>query len=242
MKKSEKIVHLAVMILCELFTVATIMMLFARNMHNRLPLAFATLILILIPELVGQLFRCKISMPVYIFAVLYTMGPMLGQCHNLYYTVWWWDKLLHITGGVMFALFGFFLFEFLNKGNHSKVVVTAVFALCFSMAISVLWEFAEYSSDTFLGTDMQNDTLITSIDSYLLDEGVGVIGSIDNIEEVIVNGERLPVKGYIDIGLNDTMLDMLLETLGAVAAVIFYLIDKGKHPAFQMKRSGDNRV
>lgn len=234
MKKSEKTARLTVIVLCELFTVATIIMLFVKEMQDRLPLAFGTLLMILIPAFVERLFRCKMNTFVYIFAVFYTIEPMLGQCHNLYYTLWWWDKLLHITGGVMFALFGFFLFELLNKGNKSKLILTAVFALCFSMAISMLWEFVEYSADTFLGTDMQDDRIITSIHSYMLDDGVGVVGSIDNIEEVIVNGKKLPVDGYIDIGLNDTMLDMLLETLGAIAAVVICLMDKGKHPAFQI--------
>lgn len=116
--------------------------------------------------------------------------------------------------------------------------MTAMFALCFSMAIAVLWEFCEFGADTFLGMDMQDDTVITHINSYLLDEGVGVAGSIENIEEVIVNGQLLPVKGYIDIGLTDTMLDILLETMGAVVVAIIYIVSKGKFAVFKKKEPG----
>ena len=49
---------------------------------------------------------------------------------------------------------------------------------------------------------MQRDTLVTAIRSYDLGDAVGVIGSIDQIDSVIVNGVAL--EGYIDIGLIDS--------------------------------------
>ena len=58
-------------------------------------------------------------------------------------------------------------------------------------------------------------------------------GSIPNIQSVSVNGLLLPVDGYIDIGLIDTMLDMLLETVGAIAACMIILLDKDRHPIIQ---------
>ena len=58
---------------------------------------------------------------------------------------------------------------------------------------------------------------------------MGVIGSISNIESVVVNDAVLPTGGYIDIGLVDTMLDMLLETIGAVITCMIMWLDKGKH-------------
>ena len=48
-----------------------------------------------------------------------------------------------------------------------------------------------------------------------------------------MNGLLLPVDGYIDIGLIDTMLDMLLETVGAIAACMIILLDKDRHPIIQ---------
>ena len=45
----------------------------------------------------------------------------------------------------------------------------------------------------------------------------------------------LPVKGYIDIGLTDTMLDMLLETMGAVVVAIIYIASKGNLAVFKKK-------
>ena len=231
MGKTEKIVRITATALVELFTAATIIMLLINKQYDRLPLAFATLLISLVPKITEKIFKCKIVLPVYIFMLCYFIGPMLGQCYNLYYIVSWWDKLLHILGGVVFALFGLYLFRVFAGSGKKKLLFTAIFALCFSMAVSVLWEVAEFSADSLAGTDMQNDTVVTEINSYLFGEGIGVVGSVENIKEVVIDGNPLPFNGYIDIGLNDTMWDLILEMLGALAVSIIYLIDRGRHPA-----------
>ena len=232
MHKNEKWIKLIGTILCEIFTVCTILMLLASGEPDRLLLAFATLLLAAMPMLLEKLLHCRISLPVYIFALAYAVGPMLGHCWKLYYTVPVWDKLLHISGGVMFAILGAYFFDLLAK-NKELPVVRTIFALCFSMAIAVLWEFCEFGADTFLGMDMQDDTVIHSLTSYLLGESLGVTGSIENIESVVVNGVALP--GYIDIGLIDSMLDMLLETLGAMVTCLMLWIHRGKRPWIHKK-------
>ena len=230
MRKNEKWIKLTGTVLCEIFTVCTIIMLLAGSEPDRLLLAFATLLLAALPMLLEKLLHCRISLPVYIFALAYAIGPMLGHCWKLYYTVPVWDKLLHISGGVMFAILGAYFFDLLVK-NKELPVVRTIFALCFSMAIAVLWEFCEFGADTFLGMDMQDDTVIHSLTSYLLGESLGVTGSIENIQSVTVNGIALP--GYIDIGLTDSMLDMMLESLGALVTCLLVLLDKGRHPLIQ---------
>ena len=94
------------------------------------------------------------------------------------------------------------------------------------------WEFVEFGSDRLLGTDMQKDTILAQIRTEYLEDAPGAVGMINNIEEVIVNGERIPVKGYIDIGLFDSMADMFVESAGALLVAVFYLIDRGKHMLF----------
>lgn len=232
MHKNEKRIKLTGTVLCEIFTVCTILMLLASGEPDRLLLAFATLLLAAMPMLLEKLLHCRISLPVYIFALAYAVGPMLGHCWKLYYTVPVWDKLLHISGGVMFAILGAYVFDLLAK-NKELPVARTIFALCFSMAIAVLWEFCEFGADTFLGMDMQDDTVIHSLTSYLLGESLGVTGSIENIESVVVNGVALP--GYIDIGLIDSMLDMLLETLGAMVTCLMLWINRGKRPWIHKK-------
>ena len=235
MRKYEKWIKLGGTVLCEIITAFTIVMLLAGSEPDRFALAFGTILLALLPMLFENLLRCRISLPVYLFALAYSIAPMLGHCWKLYYTVPVWDKLLHISGGVMFAILGAYFFDLLTKNNELPAA-KILFALCFSMAIAVLWEFCEFGADTFLGMDMQDDTVIHGLTSYLLGGSLGVTGSISNIQSISVNGVLLPVDGYIDIGLIDTMLDMLLETVGAIAACVIILLDKGRYPMIQAQR------
>ena len=124
MNKKERIARLIGVLLCEAFAVITIIMMIVSKQYDRLLLAFATPFIILAPKILELLFRCKIDLPVYLFGLFYAIGPMLGQCYNLYYTVSWWDKMLHISGGVMFAFLGLFLFEKYVGKDKKKMVRT----------------------------------------------------------------------------------------------------------------------
>ena len=51
--------------------------------------------------------------------------------------------------------------------------------------------------------------------------------TISNIQDVVVNGESLGLGGYLDIGLYDTMGDLIVNLIGAVGfSVIGYFHQK----------------
>ncbi len=229
MKKNEKRVRGVFVLLGQLTALATIISLISSGDGERLLLAFATLLLVLVPEILERVFRCRIRTPLYIAGVLYALGPMMGHCWKFYYTIPFWDKLLHFFGGIVFAVIGFYLFMMISS-NRSNHLAAALFAACFSISIAAVWEFIEYGADVFLGMDMQHDTVVPGITSFLLGTETGVTGSIKNINSVFVDSVPLPVNGYIDIGLHDTMLDMLLESLGALITAAILYADKGRHP------------
>ena len=106
----------------------------------------------------------------------------------------------------------------------------AVVAFCFSMTIGVLWEFFEFGMDWVFGLDMQKDTVLDGIASVLLDpEGLQRPFSIDGIQTVVVNGQDLGLGGYLDVGLVDTMEDLLVNFVGALSfSVIGYRYLKSK--------------
>ena len=184
--------------------------------------------LVSLPFIASKIFRFEMNSYFYVFAELYALSVFLGEVYNLYEHISNWDEILHTCGGFVFAVFGAYLYERTHK-EHGNVLMCAIFALCFSVTLSALWEFAEYGFDTLFGLDMQRDTVINEINSYLFGESIGEVGSTGEINEIIINGVPLEINGYIDIGLHDTMSDMLVETLGAVVFVVFYLIDNGKH-------------
>lgn len=225
----EKVTKLTTTALAVLFSVITVIVMLPTGDAKRVVTAAGTILLVLLPAGVEKWFCRRINLPVYLFSLLYALGPMLGHCWYLYYTTAWWDKLLHFGGGVMFAILGAVCYDGL-AGEKQKTVLRMLFALCFSVTIAVLWEFMEFGMDTFLGMDMQNDTVVTGFSSYLLGPGVGTTGVIENIQTVSINGVDLPFEGYLDIGIIDTMLDMLWGSAGALVVCLLLWMDAGKHP------------
>ena len=76
--------------------------------------------------------------------------------------------------------------------------------------------------------DMQKDTVIQQITSVALDPtNRNIPITISNIQDVVVNGESLGLGGYLDIGLYDTMGDLIVNLIGAVVfSVIGYFHQK----------------
>jgi len=165
-------------------------------------------------------------------------AEILGEINEFYIHFENWDLILHTTNGFIMAGIGYSLVELLNKNKNIQVTLSPIYvsvvAICFSMTIGVFWEFFEYGVDKCLNMDMQKDTIITNINSvkFCKNEKNEVV-SIP-IESIVVNGEDWQNKygGYIDIGLNDTMEDLLVNFVGAVIFSIFgylYTIGKGKY-------------
>ena len=100
------------------------------------------------------------------------------------------------------------------------------------MTIGVLWEFFEFGMDRIFLTDMQKDTVVNVISSVSLNpDGVNKAVIIRDITDTAVNGQSLGLGGYLDIGLIDTMKDLLVNFIGAVVFSVFgyfYTKHKGK--------------
>ena len=80
------------------------------------------------------------------------------------------------------------------------------------MTIGVLWEFFEFGMDRLFHMDMQKDTIVHTISSVMLDPtNKNIPITIDGITSVAVNGKDLGFDGYLDIGLYDTMEDLLVN-------------------------------
>ena len=136
------------------------------------------------------------------------------------------------------AAIGFSLFDILNtklKSIYLSPIFLCLFSFCFSMTIGIIWEFFEYGMDKTFNYDMQKDEYINEIYTVTLDpkQHNNVI-SINNINYTILynnQGKELTkLKGYLDIGLNDTMKDLFVNFIGAIIFNIFgYLYLKNRN-------------
>ncbi len=227
--EKDKIIRLCVFAICELFCIVSLVYfgLIAYSGFSKVAICLVSALCLCAPTIAEKIFKFRVATPVYIFILLYAVSPTLGHAYKFYYLIEWWDILLHATGGLVFALLGAYLPTVFGKKEGNSVLLCAAFGFLFSVFVSVAWEFVEYFCDIIFRSDMQQDTWVNEIRSYLLGNAAGVKGSIEGIESVMVNGQVL--EGYLDIGLIDTMTDMLVETLGAAVYAVIYLLDKGKY-------------
>ena len=224
-----KITRLCAFCACQAFSLVSLVYFAIAGMLSQTLICLLSVICLCLPDLLERLFKMKVALPLYLFVLAYAICPMLGHAYKFYYRIAWWDTLLHTVGGVVFAIFGAYLPKVFLKKNDVNLLLCAAFGLFFSISVSAVWEIIEYAADSLLHTDMQQDTIVSSLYSYLIGDKVGEIGAIETIYGVTVNG--VPMQGYIDVGLIDTMTDVIFETLGALAYCIVYLIDKGKRTA-----------
>ena len=235
-KTKDDIIRICAMTACELFCVFSFFFFaIAEKDNGKAVMSFLSILYVMIPNIVQKLFKFRVDTTLYIFILIYAICPLLGYSYKLYYKLAWWDDLLHAFAGVIFAMFGAYLPKILNKESENSIALCAVVGLAVSIAIAALWEFAEFGMDNLYGTDMQKDTLIYTIRSYLLGEELGLPKGELGIAEVITSTtiNETTLQGYIDIGLIDTMKDMFVETLGAVLYVVLYVGGKGKRFVFE---------
>ena len=143
--------------------------------------------------------------------------------------------MLHTINGFLAAAVGFSMVLLLNDNDKLTFDLSPFFlamvAFCFSMTIGVLWEFFEFGMDWFFHSDMQRDTVVNAIYSASLDPTrSNRVVAVQGIYDVVINGESLGMGGYLDIGLIDTMKDLLVNFVGAVVFSVtgfFYARSKG---------------
>ena len=221
-----------------LVIVMMILQLFNQNYENVF-LCLLTLVLMIVPSVLQVTFKVEFPSGLEIIVLLFIFAAeILGEISSFYIYFPHWDTILHTLNGFLCAALGVSLVEILNKDKRIPFQMSPFFlamvSFCFSMTIGVLWEFFEFGMDTLFLLDMQKDTVIGQISTTYLDptkQNLRVL--IPEITRTAVNGELLAIEGYLDIGLIDTMEDLIVNFIGAfIFALLQYIY--GKH--------GDKRI
>lgn len=197
-----------------------------------------TLFLFLLPYIIERTF--KIDFPSVLERIVFVFifsAEILGEINNFYGTVPFWDVALHTVNGFLCGSIGFSLIYLLNKKTRFmklSPIFVALVSFCFSMTVGIAWEMFEYGMDVTFKTDMQKDEYVTAIRTVDLDpEFDNNVITIDGIDYTIAFDEKgnelVKFKGYLDIGLHDTMSDLIVNFIGAVAFSVFgYLYIKNE--------------
>lgn len=165
-------------------------------------------------------------------------GGLLGSSYNVYMILPWFDSLLHAVSGILFFAAGFMLAEvFFGKDNVNKHFFGKLaFAIFFSTTVGVAWEFFEYLISETMGFDMLEDAMVTDIQSYLLSQSHNVAIELNDITQTVITydgGKEWVINGgYMDLGLYDTLNDLLIAAAGTVSIAIVSIISFYKFPKF----------
>ncbi len=201
--------------------------------YENMFVALLALILFCVPMLIER--SLAIDIPPLMEGIIYCFiyaAEILGEINSFYTIIPGWDTMLHTINGFLVAAVGFSLIDLFNRSERFSFKLSPLFlaivAFCFSMTVGVLWEFFEFGMDQFFGTDMQKDFLVQTVNSVSLNPtGLNTVVH-EPIESLIVNGKdwmQFP-GGYLDIGLIDTMKDLLVNFVGAVifSAIGFFYV------------------
>ncbi len=235
--------NITLLIVLQGFVVLTIVaQLFHRNYYNVF-LCVLTLALFNLPKFVGKKFNVELPSVLESIILLFIFSAeILGEIQSFYTIIPHWDTMLHVLNGFLMAAIGFAMIDILNNDPRFHINMSPYFvafvAFCFSMTVGVLWEFFEFAVDSFLKYDMQKDKIITSFSSVALNpsglnDPVKFGDVIKTVITYIENGEvkEYTVGGYLDIGIIDTMKDLLVNLIGAAVFSIigiFYIKNRGK--------------
>jgi len=191
------------------------------------------LVLFALPLFIERTLRIEIPTVLEICILLFIFAAeILGELQSYYIHFPHWDTMLHTANGFICAAFGFSLVDILTRNKQEKFrlppLYLALGAFCFSMTVGVVWEFFEYAMDTWFLMDMQKDTVVHTLATVTLDPTASnQVILLENIQSAAVNGQELGLGGYLDIGLHDTMRDLLVNFVGAVVfSVIGYIYIK----------------
>ncbi len=207
--KRTQVLYLIVQILSGLLTILSLVGVFLAKedeMKSQYLFNFSQFILMFAVAFVPMILKKNIRLVIpqvlqIVFLIFCICHFFLGEVGEFYLHVKHWDSILHFIGGIVTAIFGFCIVGILNKTDNSGLklspVFIAIFAVCFTISIGVIWEVYEFGSDIILGTNMQR----------YMDSVTG---------ELFIGKEAL----------KDTMKDLILESLSAVAVAIVFIFNE----------------
>ncbi|MCI5700282.1 MAG: hypothetical protein MR308_07910 [Lachnospiraceae bacterium] len=216
--------------------ILTIIRQFFLGSYANMFLGILTLLLFSLPKVIEK--RLGVNIPTGLETVILIFiysAEILGEINAFYVRIPIWDTILHTTNGFLMAAIGFALIDIFNRSEKFSIRMSPFFvafvAFCFSMTVGVVWEFFEFGMDWFFRLDMQKDWILPTISSVKLNPDGANVPIRVAVESLVVNGEEWNLGGYLDIGLVDTMKDLLVNFVGAIIfslVGIVYLQKRGK--------------
>ncbi len=139
--------------------------------YDRVHTYLALPIVLLVPYALEKILKKKlnINLKIIYFCFIF-FADFLGCVVNLYGKISWFDTFTHYLSGIFTAYLGILLMNKFKQTFLSRII----YILGFTCLVAVIWEFFEYSMDSFFGMTLQhadttgvNDTMIDLISAFL---------------------------------------------------------------------------
>ncbi len=210
----------------------------SRGKYSNAFLCVLTIILFALPSVAEKKIGLKIPGPLEITVLFFIFAAgILGEIQSYYAKVPFWDSLLHTVNGFVMAAVGFSMIDLFNNSPRFHMRLSPAFVVltsfCFSVTIGTLWEFYEFAMDLFMKTDMQKDVILNSFATVFVNGGENPPAVFENIRKTVVYTDNgiITFNGYLDVGITDTMKDLMVNFVGAAIFSVFgglYVKNRGK--------------
>lgn len=178
LKKDNKIAILTYLLMCGFVAVSTIVFAIYGEWVSSVS-ALSIFLLMLVPSLLKEQYKIYLPFELDIAIVAFIFSSLfLGSLQNFYEKFPLWDGVLHFQSGLLLGLVGFVVVYLMNVKKTEKFSLSpgfvSVFAVCFALALSVVWEIYEYAMDTWFGYTMQE----TGLPDTMSDLMVNALGAL----------------------------------------------------------------
>ncbi len=112
------------------------------------------------------------------FILLFAIGvaDFLAHAWYLYWTVWWFDVIMHFSAGFCVAMASVLIWQYFFDKNISLKKSVAI-SFLFVLTVGLMWEIFE----TFFGIEQLSDGynyVMDTVSDLILDICGGILGSI----------------------------------------------------------------
>lgn len=108
--------------------------------------------------------------------IVLVINFVLSYFTNVYFTVSWFDNLMHGLGGISIGIAAITIVVIASRRHyicHIHWLVSLLFAISFTALAAVTWEFYEFSSDALANTEYQ-----IALSDTMADMAFGLLGGI----------------------------------------------------------------
>ncbi len=192
MKKIYNIFLIVVMLVMDMLYIYQSLTL---KVYDRLLTYIALPVVLLLPWLIGKLFKRKIDINgKMIYYTFIFVADFLGCVVNLYNTTQWFDLFAHFLSGVLSALVALIIMK--NFHYKETRLGTMVYVLAITALIALCWEIFEFGMDNLASMNLQH-ALETGVGDTMEDVIAAMVGSISFLIVYLVTSEKGVLHTFI---------------------------------------------